>query len=157
MYFFLNFSLFPSPQQFEAFPGTSQVAQMVKNLPAMWGTQLRPLSRRSGRSPGEGDGYPLQYPCLENSTDRVLGVAKNQTRLNNEHFGFFQWCLSSNTFSDLPVLFSFFFLHSTEEVTWPHVRTQVEPAIRFDFHLHHMLAECLHLQSGGKSGYKSPP
>ena len=60
---------------------------MVKNLPAMWGTQLRPLSRRSGRSPGEGDGYPLQYPCLENSTDRVLGVAKNQIRLNNEHFG----------------------------------------------------------------------
>ena len=23
----------------------------------------------SGRSPGEGHGNPLQYPCLENSTD----------------------------------------------------------------------------------------
>ena len=23
-----------------------------------------------GRSPGEGNGYPLQYPCLENSKDR---------------------------------------------------------------------------------------
>ena len=23
-----------------------------------------------GRSPGEGNGYPLQYTCLENSTDR---------------------------------------------------------------------------------------
>ena len=23
-----------------------------------------------GRTPGEGDGYPLQYPCLENSMDR---------------------------------------------------------------------------------------
>ena len=23
-----------------------------------------------GRSPGEGNGYPLQYSCLENSTDR---------------------------------------------------------------------------------------
>ena len=23
-----------------------------------------------GRSPGEGKGYPLQYPCLENPTDR---------------------------------------------------------------------------------------
>jgi len=22
------------------------------------------------RSPGEGNGYPLQYPCLENSMDR---------------------------------------------------------------------------------------
>ena len=25
----------------------------------------------SGRSPGEGNGYPLQYSCLENSMDRV--------------------------------------------------------------------------------------
>ena len=24
----------------------------------------------SGRSPGEGSGKPLQYPCLENSMDR---------------------------------------------------------------------------------------
>ena len=24
----------------------------------------------SGRSPGEGNGNPLQYPCLENPTDR---------------------------------------------------------------------------------------
>ena len=37
-----------------------------------------------GRSPGEWDGYPLQYSCLENSTDReawqatVHGVAKGQ-------------------------------------------------------------------------------
>ena len=35
-----------------------------------------------GRSPGEGNGYPLQYSCLENSMDRrawwatVYGVAK---------------------------------------------------------------------------------
>ena len=39
----------------------------------------------SGRSSGEGNGYPLQYSCLENSTDRgvwwatVHGVAKSQT------------------------------------------------------------------------------
>ena len=39
----------------------------------------------SGRSLGEGNGYPLQYSCLENSTDRgpwqatVHGVAKSQT------------------------------------------------------------------------------
>ena len=33
-----------------------------------------------GRSPEEGDGYPLQYSCLENSMDRgVHGVAKSQT------------------------------------------------------------------------------
>ena len=38
-----------------------------------------------GRSPGEGNGYPLQYFCLENSMDRgtwqatVHGVAKSWT------------------------------------------------------------------------------
>ena len=38
-----------------------------------------------GRSPGEGNGYPIQYSCLENFIDRgawwaiVLGVTKNQT------------------------------------------------------------------------------
>ena len=48
----------------------------------------------SGSSPGEGDGYPLQYSCLENSTDRgawwatVHGVAKSQTQLSDSHFHF---------------------------------------------------------------------
>ena len=43
----------------------------------------------SGKSPGEGNGYPLQYSCLENSMDRggwratVHGVAKSQTWLSN--------------------------------------------------------------------------
>ena len=43
----------------------------------------------SQRSPGEGNGNPLQYSCLENSMDRgtwrttVFGVAKNWTRLCN--------------------------------------------------------------------------
>ena len=42
-----------------------------------------------GRSPGEGNGNPLQYSCLENPMDRgawwatVHGVAKSQTRLSN--------------------------------------------------------------------------
>ena len=27
----------------------------------------------SGKPPGEGNGYPLQYSCLENSMDRELG------------------------------------------------------------------------------------
>ena len=36
-----------------------------------------------GRSPGDGNGYPLQYSCLENPTDRgdwwatVLGIAES--------------------------------------------------------------------------------
>ena len=35
-----------------------------------------------GRSPGEGNGYPLQYSGLENSMDCIVhGVAKSQTQL----------------------------------------------------------------------------
>ena len=43
----------------------------------------------SERFPGEGNGNPLQYSCLENSMDReawqatVLGVTKSQTRLSD--------------------------------------------------------------------------
>ena len=38
------------------------MAQTVKNLPAMWETQVIP---GSGRSPGEGSNYPFQYSCPE--------------------------------------------------------------------------------------------
>ena len=43
----------------------------------------------SGRSPGEGNGNPLQYSCLEKSMDggawlvTVHGVTKSQAGLNN--------------------------------------------------------------------------
>ena len=43
----------------------------------------------SGRSPGEGNGNPLQHSCLENPRDRrawratVYGIAKSQTRLSD--------------------------------------------------------------------------
>ena len=43
----------------------------------------------SGRSPGEGNDYPLQYSCLENSMDRrawqatVHGVPKRWTQLKD--------------------------------------------------------------------------
>ena len=43
------------------------MTQMVKNLPAMWDPGSIP---GSGRSPGEGNGNPLQYSCLENPMDR---------------------------------------------------------------------------------------
>ena len=42
-----------------------------------------------GRSPGESNGSPLQYPCLENSMDRgawratARGVTKSWTQLSN--------------------------------------------------------------------------
>ena len=42
-----------------------------------------------GVSPGEGNGYPLQYSCLDDSMDRVAWwaivreVAKSQTQLSD--------------------------------------------------------------------------
>ena len=45
------------------------------------------LIPRLGRSPGEGNPYPLQYSCLQNSMDRgawqatVHGVSKSRTLL----------------------------------------------------------------------------
>ena len=42
-----------------------------------------------GRSPVEGNGYPLQYPGLENSMDCIAHVvAKSQTRLSKFLFHF---------------------------------------------------------------------
>ena len=53
------------------------MAQMVKNLPAMQETGSIP---GLGRSPGEGNVYPLQYSGLENSMDYIVhGVTKSQT------------------------------------------------------------------------------
>ena len=53
----------------------SLVPQTVNNLPARW--EIRVLSwiepgvfHGLGRFPGEGNGNPLQYSCLENSMDR---------------------------------------------------------------------------------------
>ena len=40
---------------------------MVKRLPAMQETQVRSPGWED--SPGEGNGNPLQYSCLENSMD----------------------------------------------------------------------------------------
>ena len=59
------------------------MAQMVENLPAMQKTLVQPLGQED--SPGEGNGNPLQYSCLENPMDRgawwaaVEGVTQNQT------------------------------------------------------------------------------
>ena len=78
---------------------TSLVAQMVKRLPAMREIPVQSLGREDlgsihglGRSPGEGNGNPLQYSCLENHMDRgawwatVHGVTKYQTRLSDFTF-----------------------------------------------------------------------
>ena len=57
-------------------PAKAEVARDTGSIPG------------SGRSSGEGNGNPLQYPCLENSINRgawratVHGVAKSQTQLS---------------------------------------------------------------------------
>ena len=63
---------------------TSLVAQLVKNLPAMWETWVGNLGwiPGLGKFPREGKGYPLQYCGLENSMDCTFhGVTKSQTQL----------------------------------------------------------------------------
>ena len=67
----------------------SQVALVVKNLPASAGdVRDSGLIPGLGRSPGGGNGNPLQYSCLENPMDRgawqatVHRVAKSRTQLS---------------------------------------------------------------------------
>ena len=64
---------------------------MVKRLPTMWETQVRSLGQ--GRSPGEGNGNPLQYSCLENPQDGGAGRLQSQGRKESDmteqlHFHF---------------------------------------------------------------------
>ena len=72
----------------QGFPGSSKVKASACNagdlgsIPGL------------GRSPGEGNGNPLQYSCLKNSMDRgawwaaVHGIAKSRTRLSDFTFTF---------------------------------------------------------------------
>ena len=73
------------------------MAQRIKNLPTMQETWVRSLGWKDplekemdsipvlGRSPGGGNGHPLQDPCLDNPMDRgawqatVYGVTKSPT------------------------------------------------------------------------------
>ena len=78
--FYLLFPLYPL-----GFPGGSGDKESICNagdlgsIPGL------------GRSPGEGNGYPLQYSRLENSRDRgswqatAHGVTKSRAQLNNFH------------------------------------------------------------------------
>ena len=70
----------------------SLVAQLVKNLPAVWEIWVYLIWEICvipglGRSPGGGKGYPLQYYGLKNFMDYIgHGVAKSKTQLNDFHF-----------------------------------------------------------------------
>ena len=72
------------------FPGGSEVKASASNAGDLGSIP------GSGRSPGEGNGNPLQYSCLENPMDggawwaTAHGVAKSRTRLSDCTFTFFQ-------------------------------------------------------------------
>ena len=65
------------------FPGSSDGKEFASNAGD------RRLIPGLGRSPGEGNGNPLQHSCQETFMDRgawqaiVHGIAKSQTRLSN--------------------------------------------------------------------------
>ena len=71
------------------------MAQGVKNLPEMQETQEDAGSIPGlGRSPGEGNGNPLQYSCLENpwteEPDRLQSMGL-QSRTQLSDFTFFHF------------------------------------------------------------------
>ena len=66
---------------YSVYYAASPMAQQVQNMPAGDAGSIPGL----GRSPGGGNGNPLQHSCLKNPMDRgaqqvtVHGVAKSQT------------------------------------------------------------------------------
>ena len=78
--------------EFRGFPGDSEVKASACNAGDLGSTL------GLGRSPGEGNGNPLQCSCLENPMDggawwaTVHGVAKSQTRLSDFTFTFTLHC-----------------------------------------------------------------
>ena len=87
--------------------GASQVVLVVKNLSASAG-DVRDMGSTpgSGRSPGEGNGNPLQYSCLgeipwteEPGRATVHGVAESD-RTEHQHISHFIFTLSERTPTD---------------------------------------------------------
>ena len=68
------------------FPGSSEVKASAYNAGDLG------LVPGSGRFPGEGKGYPLQYSGLENSMDCIIhGVIKSWTWISDFHFHKYRW------------------------------------------------------------------
>ena len=91
------FSMYRSSWHLKGFPGGS----VVKNLPANADSGYAGLIPESGRSPGGGNGNPLQCSCLENPMDRGAWEATVQshkrTWLSTEHTQYLKCsCNSSN-------------------------------------------------------------
>ena len=80
-----SWHLDPDKMVFEALALRISLAQVVNNLPAIRETWV--LIPFLGTAPGEGNGNPLQFSCLENPMDRgawqaaVYGVTQSRTQL----------------------------------------------------------------------------
>ena len=103
------------------FPGRA----VVKNPPANTGNARDvDLIPGSGRSPEGGNGNPLQYSCLENSTDRgawrdafVQAVAKSQTWLSAvmASYVYLLNILATQVFPDFYTCTFFFFITNIKD------------------------------------------
>ena len=87
------------PTNTKVAPPDSCIAEAVTEPVSLWrGSEVKASARNAGdpgsipglgRSPGEGNGNPLQYSCLENPMEEgawwatVHGVAMSRTRLSN--------------------------------------------------------------------------
>ena len=93
---------------------------VVKNLPASEGDTSSTCG--SERSPGKGNGNPLQYSCLENSMDRgvwwatVPGVTKSWTRMGDMHNNAYFWVVYFEFFSKFFIIGKFLTLQLPEVV-----------------------------------------
>ena len=92
------------------FPGGSEVKASACNVGDLGSIP------GSGRSPGEGNGNPLQYSCLKNPMDggawwaTVHRVAKSQTQLSDFTFFHFQICLGLHLLFGLALFSTYFYV-----------------------------------------------
>ena len=97
----LHCTLHPSIFESQVISGTTHTSHCYCHLPVPGGFPGGSTGQESacntgdlgsipglGRSPGEGNSYPLHYSGLENPDCIVHGVTKSQTRLSNFHFHF---------------------------------------------------------------------
>ena len=109
----------------KVFPGGSEVKASARNAGELGSIP------GLGRSPGEGNGNPLQYSCLENPMDggawwaTVHGVAKSRTQLSDFTSGWAEACRLQPTAQkrdreELP--------HARGQRLWPRGATPVQGA-----------------------------
>ena len=84
-------------------PNRKDNSQKVKSPPAIGRPGFNPWT---GRPPGEGNGNPLQYSCLENSVDREPVFLPGESNGQRSLAGYGPWgCKELDTTEQLTLLF----------------------------------------------------